>query len=186
MAEKGVFRTSAFGGFNKKDVLKYFEELQNEKNAANTEALKQNEVLKKELEEKSQKISELLGLLDKTTEKAEALEQKVAALEDESKKNAKLETALFEANKALEENQDFKSRFEEVSRKLLKVKSDYIIKESDYKKLETKYSALKGAVDLLPKMNESDFAKARESLDEIANIINELQKLNYSIDRIKD
>ena len=88
MAEKGVFRTSAFGGFNKKDVLKYFEELQNEKNAANTEALKQNEVLKKELEEKSQKISELLGLLDKTTEKAEALEQKVAALEDETKKNA--------------------------------------------------------------------------------------------------
>ena len=68
----------------------------------------------------------------------------------------------------------------------MKVKSDYIIKESDYKKLETKYSALKGAVDLLPKMNESDFSKARESLDEIANIINELQKLNYSIDRIKD
>ena len=35
-------------------------------------------------------------------------------------------------------------------------------------------------------LNESDFAKARESLDEITNVINELQKLNYSIDRIKD
>lgn len=186
MAEKGVFRTSAFGGFNKKDVLKYFEELQNEKNNANYEALQENEKLKAELEEKSKKISELLSLLDKATEKAETLEEKVKVLADESKKNAKLEQALLEANKALEENQDFKSRFEEVSRKLLKVKSDYIIKESDYKKLETKYSALKGAVDLLPKMSESDFASARESLDEITNVINELQKLNYSIDRIKD
>ena len=186
MAEKGVFRTSAFGGFNKKDVLKYFEDLQNEKNSANNEALKENETLKKELAEKSEKISELLNLLDKATEKAEELEKKVKALEDESKKNSNLEAALLEANKALEENQDFKSRFEEVSRKVLKIKSDYIIKESEYKKLETKYSALKGAVDLLPKMNESDFTKARESLDEITNVINELQKLNYSIDRIKD
>ena len=76
--------------------------------------------------------------------------------------------------------------FWKISRKILKIKSDYIIKESEYKKLETKYSALKSAVDLLPKMNESDFAKARESLDEITNVINELQKLNYSIDRIKD
>ena len=169
-----------------KDVLKYFEELQNEKNAANYEALQENETLKKELEEKSEKISELLSLLDKTSEKAQGLEEKIKALEDESEKNAKLEQALLEANKALEENQDFKSRFEELSRKILKIKSDYIIKESEYKKLETKYSALKGAVDLLPKMSESDFASARESLDEITNVINELQKLNYSIDRIKD
>ena len=179
MAEKGVFRTCFMGGFNKKDVLKFFEELQKEKTQESFKALEENVKLK-------EKVEELLNAIEAYDQKQKELEQQIEQLTEENNKNSELESALFEANKALEENQDFKARFEELSRKILKIKSDYIIKESEYKKLETKYSALKSAVDLLPKMSESDFAKARESLDEITNVINELQKLHYSIDRIKD
>ena len=107
MSEHGVFRTCAFGGFNKKDVLSYFEQLKSEQTTENADIAKENEQLKAEIEIKNHKISELLEKVDLYSDKSASLEQQVASLSAESDKNANLEAALYEANKALAESEDF-------------------------------------------------------------------------------
>ena len=76
MSDQGVFRTKIFGGFNKKDVLNYFEQLKSEIGAENDDIAKENEQLKAELDEKSKKISELLEKTDFYIDKVKELEKK--------------------------------------------------------------------------------------------------------------
>ena len=97
MSEKGVFRTCAFGGFNKKDVLNFFEQLKSEASEESVEIQKENERLKAELEEKTQKVEELLSKIDAYSDKARVLEEKVNELTRDNEKNENLENALYEA-----------------------------------------------------------------------------------------
>ena len=48
MADKGVFRSSIFGGFNKDDVHEYFEQLKHEANEQNEALVRENERLSEE------------------------------------------------------------------------------------------------------------------------------------------
>lgn len=185
MSENGVFRTKFFGGFNKKDVLNYFEQLKAETSAENSDVAKENEKLRAEIEVKNKKIEELLNKLDFYSDKATELEMQVADLTISNEKNANLESALFEANKALAESEDFKSRFEELSRKILKIKSDFIMKESEFKKLESKYNALKSEIQLLPSADENVLADAKTSLDKLNGAFSDAQSLNYTISTLK-
>lgn len=185
MSENGVFRTKLFGGFNKKDVLKYFEQLKVEQKDESKDIVVENEQLKAEIELKNQKISELLGKIDSYSEKNTVLEDKVAQLNAENDKNANLESALYEANKALAESEDYKSRFEELSRKILKIKSDLIMKESEYKKLENKFNSLRAEIELLPNTNEMEIIKAKDALEEASRLLSETQKFAYSVDALK-
>lgn len=186
MKEKGVFRTKLFGGFNKKDVLAYFDELQNEKNQKGNEALVENEALKEQMALKTDKINELLDKVAELNKKIEGLEKENEELIVENHKNNNLESALFEANRALAQSEDYKTRFEEVTRKVLKIKSDLIVKESDFKKLESKYNALKTEVDMLPSNEEKSIFEVKDALERINQFVNDTQKLNYSINRIKE
>lgn len=185
MSDQGVFRTKIFGGFNKKDVLNYFEQLKSEIGAENDDIAKENEQLKAELDEKSKKISELLEKTDFYIDKVKELEKTVLELSESNKKNANLESALFEANRALAQSEDFKSRFEELSRKILKIKSDFIMKESEYKKLENKYNALKSEILLLPNTDEDDLAEVKSALDQINNAMAQAQSLNNTVNALK-
>ena len=186
MKEKGAFRTKLFGGFNKKDVLAYFEELQNEKTESNQEALIENETLKYQMNLKTDKINELLDKVSELNKRVEELENQNGELKKENEKNAGLESALFEANQVIAQNQDFKSRFEEVSRKVLKIKGDLIVKESEFKKLESKYNALKSDVDMLPQSDDSALFEVKDALEKINQFVNDYQKINYAINNIKE
>lgn len=186
MKEKGVFRTKLFGGFNKKDVLEYFDELQKAKDQKGQEAVVENESLKEQMALKTDKINELLDKVEQLNKKIADLEKENAELVVENNKNNNLESALFEANKALAQSEDYKIRFEEVTRKVLKIKSDLIVKESDFKKLESKYNALKTEVDMLPSIDEKSLFEAKDAIDIINQFVNDTQKLNYSINRIKE
>lgn len=185
MSEKGVFRTKLFGGFNKKDVLKYFEELKSEQTGISQQVVVENEQLKTEISVKEQKVQELLEKNDELSKKNSELEEKVASLSQENDKNANLEAALNEANKALAESEDFKSRFEELSRKILKIKSDLIMKESEYKRLESRYGLLKSEIEMLPIPNDEDIVNAKIALDKANKVLSDAQTLNMSISSMK-
>ena len=73
-----------------------------------------------------------------------------------------------------------------MQRKVLKTKSDLIVKESDFKKLESKHNALKTEVDMLPSVDEKSLFEVKDAIDVINQFVNDAQKLNYSINRIKE
>lgn len=178
MKEQGLFRTKVFGGFNKKDVFEYFETLQSQVKDENSDIVEKNKALEEEIEVKNQKISELLDKNDVYSDRVVALENKITELSDENEilKAANeriklLEASLIEANKALSESEDYKSRFEELSRKILKMKSEMILKDSQMQKKETKYNALKSAVSSMPEIDENLLLSAKNAIDLLSDLL---------------
>lgn len=186
MSEQGVFRTKMFGGFNKKDVLDYFETVKLQVKDENAEILQKNQLLENELKTKDKKIEELLDKLNEYSSKNSTLEAKVKELLKETEKHQNLETALFEANKALAESEDYKARYDELSRKLLKIKSDLIMKDSQLKKQENQLSALRATVCLMPHLNDEKVIKTKEALAQVAEFVTDAERLATSVNQAKE
>ena len=102
--EKGNFRSSLFGGFNRRDVADYIEKLSAERNRYKAENSSLNETVEKlqsDIEDLNAQIKELSDRLETTCR--EPLGLHIAACEDAIAAASKLKTALSDKTEKIKE-----------------------------------------------------------------------------------
>lgn len=178
MKEQGLFRTKLFGGFNKKDVFEYFEILKSQVADESSEIVSENNSLKEQIKKKDDKILALakeLELQKELGKKADNFEAEIASL---TTKNAELQDTIDELGA-------YKSRCDELSRKVLKIESELMLANTKAKKSENSLSRLKSLVDSIPDVPENSFEDAKDALGTVSNALCELNRLATAIQKAK-
>ena len=178
MKEQGLFRTKLFGGFNKKDVFEYFEVLKSQVADESSEIVSENAQLKEQLAKKDAQIQSLTSELQMQTDmgkKAQTFEAEVSTLRA---KNEELQDAL-------DEMLGYKSRCDELSRKVLKIESELMLSATKAKKYENSYSRLKSQVDAIPDLPENTFENAKEALGNLTSSLCELNRMTEVVLKAK-
>lgn len=192
MKEAGVFRTKLFGGFNKKDVFEYFDILKTqindnnsdiiEKSALQEEKLAENEAeiaeLKKKLADKEKENEELIKKLGESNNNAE----KISELED---RNFSLKADLNEVTSKLWEKNKYKSHCDELTRKIIKIESELLIKDSKIKKIQSDYDELLERVNNLPAVNDDLILNAKEAITSLAHTLGGMNVLIEAVEELK-
>lgn len=192
MKEAGVFRTKLFGGFNKKDVFEYFDILKTqindnnsdiiEKSALQEEKLAENEAeiaeLKKKLADKEKENEELIKKLGESNNNAE----KISELED---RNFSLKADLNEVTSKLWEKNKYKSHCDELTRKIIKIESELLIKDSKIKKIQSDYDELLERVNNLPAVNDDLILNAKEAITSLAHTLGGMNVLIEAVEKLK-
>ena len=159
MREEGLFRTKIFGGFNKKDVFEYFDTLKSQIQDENSDLIEKSSKQTEEIEQDKQKISEL------------------------ESKNSSLTAELFKVNSQLIEENKYKSHCNELSRKIIKIESEMLVKDSKIKKMQDDFQNLITKLKELPELDEDMMINAKDSITTLAQI---LGSANILIEAVTD
>ncbi len=178
MKEQGLFRTKLFGGFNKKDVFEYFEVLKSQVADESSEIVSQNTDLKEQIAKKDEQIKALKKELEVQTDMSKKAQNCEAEISSLQAKNNELQDSL-------DEMLGYKSRCDELSRKVLKIESELMLSQTKAKKLENSYSRLKAQVDAIPDLPENTYESAKEAIGTISSALCELNRLRQAIEKAK-
>lgn len=192
MKEKGMFRTKVFGGFNKKDVFEYFDSLKTQIQDENSDLIEKSSKQTEEIEKYKAKIQELEAKIKKLQDSSNDLEQENKAIKQDNLKIAKLENEnsslndeVSKLNSQLVEENKYKSHCNELSRKIIKIESEMLIKDSKIKKLQSDYQALATKIKELPELDQNTMPNAKESLTSLAQILGGTNVLIDSVESLK-
>ncbi len=192
MKEKGMFRTKVFGGFNKKDVFEYFDSLKTQIQDENSDLIEKSSKQTEEIEKYKAKIQELEAKIKKLQDSSDDLEQENKAIKQDNLKIAKLENEnsslndeVSKLNSQLVEENKYKSHCNELSRKIIKIESEMLIKDSKIKKLQSDYQALATKIKELPELDQNTMPNAKESLTSLAQILGGTNVLIDSVESLK-
>ena len=192
MKEKGMFRTKVFGGFNKKDVFEYFDSLKTQIHDENSDLIEKSSKQTEEIEKYKAKIQELEAKIKKLQDSSDDLEQENKAIKQDNLKIAKLENEnsslndeVSKLNSQLVEENKYKSHCNELSRKIIKIESEMLIKDSKIKKLQSDYQALATKIKELPELDQNTMPNAKESLTSLAQILGGTNVLIESVESLK-
>ncbi len=192
MKEKGMFRTKVFGGFNKKDVFEYFDSLKTQIHDENSDLIEKSSKQTEEIEKYKAKIQELEAKIKKLQDSSDDLEQENKAIKQDNLKIAKLENEnsslndeVSKLNSQLVEENKYKSHCNELSRKIIKIESEMLIKDSKIKKLQSDYQALATKIKELPELDQNTMPNAKESLTSLAQILGGTNVLIDSVESLK-
>lgn len=192
MKEKGMFRTKVFGGFNKKDVFEYFDSLKTQIHDENSDLIEKSSKQTEEIEKYRAKIQELEAKIKKLQDSSDDLEQENKAIKQDNLKIAKLENEnsslndeVSKLNSQLVEENKYKSHCNELSRKIIKIESEMLIKDSKIKKLQSDYQALATKIKELPELDQNTMPNAKESLTSLAQILGGTNVLIDSVESLK-
>ena len=144
MANDVIFKTKAFGGFKKDEVMAYINRLISEKEALETrckELTDENNNLKNQASENSQKLKEA----DEKTEKAkEEYEDILKILEAEREVSA----AIYN------EKEEFNIEILKLNKELTELKNKPVLSEEDAEALKAENTTLKNECDKLKAMEQ--------------------------------
>ena len=192
MKEKGMFRTKVFGGYNKKDVFEYFDSLKTQIHDENSDLIEKSSKQTEEIEKYKAKIQELEAKIKKLQDSSDDLEQENKAIKQDNLKIAKLENEnsslndeVSKLNSQLVEENKYKSHCNELSRKIIKIESEMLIKDSKIKKLQSDYQALATKIKELPELDQNTMPNAKESLTSLAQILGGTNVLIDSVESLK-
>lgn len=192
MKEAGVFRTKLFGGFNKKDVFEYFDILKTQINDNNSDIIEKSALQEEKLAETEAELAELKKkLADKEKENEELIKklgesnnnaEKISELED---RNFSLKADLNEVTSKLWEENKYKSHCDELTRKIIKIESELLIKDSKIKKVQSDYDELLERVNNLPAVNDDLILNAKEAITSLAHTLGGMNVLIEAVEELQ-
>lgn len=173
MADSGIFRTSVFGGFNKNDVLKYFDDIKRN-SAGEMERLTQtNAELNAKVDELEaacvQKDEDIKTVISELTQTESKLE-KIKSLADE---NELLKSQLAEMSAKASQADEYKTRCEQLSYEAARSKSDNDTLQAELDKVKS----------LIKSFEHLDFNALKS---EIATAADNKAKLEYELCKMRD
>lgn len=170
MDEK-IMRTKLFGGFDKKDVLSYVEDLK-----------KQVEELKADIKNKDENIDSLNSQVaslskecEKITELTEDLSQKDAEIAELTAKNAELGTSVDALSAVSAEYEDAKAKLE---------KSQQQIKDEQARLGAAFLDARRYSSEIVAAANEKAHSTSLSFSEDISKQAGEITRLSAEIDRL--
>ncbi|MBQ2677099.1 MAG: hypothetical protein IJF54_06855 [Clostridia bacterium] len=147
MANSGIFRTSIFGGFNKNDVLKYFDDIKRDS--------------AEELEQLKVTNNELMCKIDE-------LEQQAEGMRSASEENAALKSQLEELTEKLKAADAHKSRAEQLMRAVVRT-------ESENAALKNELQQLKAITDCLDKLDFDALQRDSKALSSLIDMLSDVK-----------
>lgn len=181
MAEQGVFRTKVFGGFNKKDVFRYFDELQN---SSGDEIKLLKEQLKQRdetLQADAEKIKELSDALVELKSQYDSLRQKAEQADAVLAENRALHEQLSQLQLEKESDLSYKARCDNLSHKVVKAQSENMLLKTAIEKEKIKNQSLQHAIDEIAKVPTGNLSEKSEVLADLSELIESMLQIKEKI-----